>query len=715
MKKEDSKKLLKEGRVDFNPAKSKAELLILLLIFSCDSFSQVPINGFCKYQVFEFDSGYQKFIPLNYNDDSYTDLFFYNPADNHTLSLDANQNGKFGTKHKNILPQKFSDIQYLWDKQNKSYTYAFISRKNSTAGILRLNAEGFPDIESQVKFNTYPENLSTGDINGDSIPELLVSGSTFNGISLIYQEQKLREKKIIEKTSYSEAVFADLNNDGYSDIAAFEIFTNKLQFFYNNSQGNFNKVREISFSAPITSLQSADLNLDSYADLIFTNENSIGIFYGNYTSSYEDSVIINTKYKVDKFITGDYNRDGKIDIAYINKASGTLSLIFAKDERKFFPELIYVKKNTFRDIIPYYSKFINGIALLSNNGKFFLISNLASISEEARIVSGAYPTSISFFDRDNNGITDICFIDGYNKSLNLITRSSSGIPETWFTIPLFESEDAVIVNNKLPKEKSFFCFTRDKKLIEVIKIDFNNNDYHRSSIYTPGKIKDLKFKESTGKLYAAFTKDKALGVTIVSNDDGHYRDFTIPGIRKNVSDASLSVYNRTEVFYSTDDNPIKIGERILEENQKNSEVETDFINGYNMTLFAGNFLNKTNSALFGFLSSNDKNDLLFFLGPDAFVVSGKNGRTSSLRIKDKNQLFFGELRFNGPGRVCYFNPLQRNIKSLELTAGNKKILQNLLMDNINSRSFFIKNMNSRNFHLVYIDDVENCITIRELK
>lgn len=709
------KKLLKEGRVDFNPAKSKAELLIFLLVLTCDSFSQVPINGFCKYQVFDIDSGYQKFLPLSYNNDSYTDLFFYNPADKHVISLDGDQNGRFGTEHKSIMPQNFSDIQYLWDKQNKIYAYAFISRKHTSAGTLRFSTDGLPEAESQSKFNTYPENLSTGDINGDSIPELLVSGSTFNGISLIYREQKLREKKIIEKTGYSGAVLVDLNNDGYLDIAAFEMFTNRLQFLYNNSQGNFNKVREIPFSDPIISLQSTDLNLDSYADLIFTDENSIGILYGDFSSSYEDSAIIHTKYKVDKLITGDFNRDGRIDIAYINKTNGILSLIFANDDRKFFPELIYLKKNTFSDIIPYYSKFINGVAVLADDGKFYLISNLASISDEVSIVSGAYPTSVSFFDKDNNGINDFCFVDGYNKTLNLITRSSSGIPETWFSVPLFESETALIVNNKLPRDKTFFCYNRDKKLIEIIKVDFNKNKFSRSSVYAAGKIKDLKFKEGTGKLYAAFIKDKVLGVTIFSNDDGQYRDYTISGIRKNVSDAALSVYNKPEVFYSTDDNKIMIGERILEENQKKSEIETDFTNGYNITLFAGNFLNKNNSALYGFLTSNDKYDLLFFLGPDAFIVSDKNSNSLSLRIKDKNQLFFGELRFNGPGRVCYYNPMQRNIKSLELRDGNKKILRNLLVDNVNSRSFFIKNMNSRNFHLVYIDDNENCITIRELK
>ncbi len=707
--------LLKEGKTDFSPAKRITEILTFLAIFSFESIAQIPVNGFCKYQAFDIDSGYNKVLPLNYNDDSYTDLFFYNSSGDSVISLDGNQNGTFGDEHKIKMQEAISDITYLWNSSSKIYAYAFISRKQSTAGILKFNSSGYPELESTIKFNTYPENLSTGDINGDGSRELLISGSAFNGLSLVFQEQKLREQKIVEKTSFSDAIFVDLNNDGYPDISAFEIFSNKLQFWYNNSKGDFKKVREIPLNNPINSLQTTDLDLDSYADLILTNENSINIIYGDFASSYGDTVSINTRYGVDKLITGDFNRDGKIDLAYINRAKGILSLIFGKDERKFFPELVYLKRNNLNDIIPYYSKFINGIAALSNNEGFCLVSNLSSISDETNIIAGAYPTAVSYFDKDNNSINDLCFIDGYNKTLNLLIRSSSGIPGTWFPIPLFENESEIIVNNKLPHTKTFYCFTRDKKLIEIINVDFNKNEFKRSSVYTSGKIRDLKYQESTGSLFAAFIKDKNLGVTIFTNNQGHLSDRTISGIHKNISDAALSVNNLPEVFYTTGDDTIFAGRKMLTGNRKNMEFNTGITNPYAVTLFADNFINKNNSDLLGFLSSEDKSDLIFFLGNDVFTVSGQNTQPGILRIKDKNQLFFGALRFNGPGRLSYFNPIRQTIKYLELTDRNKRLSRNLLMENVNSRSFFIKNMNTRKFHLVYIDSDENCITIRELK
>lgn len=687
----------------------------MLIIFSCENFSQVPINGFCKYQAFKIDSGYHNLLPLNYNDDSYTDLFFYNPAGDSVISVDGSQNGKFGLYHKSKLQEALSDIHYLWNKDNKIYAYAFISRKQSSAGVLKFNNKGYPEIESRINFDTYPENLSTADINGDGIPELLVSGSTFDGMSIVYQEKELREKKLIEKTSYSEAVFTDLNNDGYPDIAALEIFTNKLQFFYNNSKGNFNRVREISFSAPVTYLQSTDLDLDSYADLIYCKDNSIGIDYGDFSSSYEDTLVINTNYKVDKFITGDFNRDGKIDIAYISGDEGVLSLIFAKDERKFYQELVYIKKDTLTDIIPYYSKFINGIITIDNNSRYYLISNLSSISDQVNLVSGAYPVAVSFFDKDNNSINDLCFTDGYNKSLNLILRNNSGIPETWIPIPLFESESVITVNNKPPDQKTFFCYKRGRKLIEIINVDFKKNEYKRRSVYSPGEIKDLKTAPNSGKFYAAYTKDKNLGVSIFTGNQGDYTSHSISEIRRNVSDAALSVYDKPEVIYSTFDDTITIGERQLENEQNNAEFNTGYSSKYSIKLIAGNILNQRNPGVYGFLSSENKTDVILFKASDTYIATEISGQPSGLRIKDKNQLFFGELRFHGPERVSYYNPALHNIKFLIPEKENKKIVRNLLMENVNSRSFFIKNMNTRKFHLVYINNDENCITIRELK
>ena len=331
------------------------------------------------------------------------------------------------------------------------------------------------------------------------------------------------------------------------------------------------------------------------------------------------------------------------------------------------------------------------------------------------MISGASPTAVSYFDKDNNGINDLCFIDGYNKTLNLILRDNSGVPDIWLPFPLFESENVIKVDNKLPQQKSFYCYSRGKKLIEIINVDFKKNEYERSSVYSPGEIRDIKISEDNGRIYSAFIKEKNLGVTVFTDNQGNYTSNTMSGIRSNVSDAALAVYDKPAVYYSTFDDTIMIGERVIESDKKNTEFKTNFTNDYKILLTAGDFLNKNNPGLYGFLSSENKNSRIFLAGKGVYIVSGIHGELAGLRIKDKNQLFFGELRFNGPGRICYYNPANATVKYLEPADGNGKLLRNLLMENVNSRSFFIKNMNTRKFHIVYINNIENCITIREFK
>ena len=343
-----------------------------------------------------------------------------------------------------------------------------------------------------------------------------------------------------------------------------------------------------------------------------------------------------------------------------------------------------------------------------------MISDLTSFSDSVSIIAGAYPTSISYFDKDNNGINDICFIDGFNRTLNLLIRNNSGLPEWWFSLPLFETESSVIVSNRNPRFKTFYCFTWDKKLIEVLTADLKNNIYSRNSLYSPGKIKDLKIKPGNDKLYAAFLKDDYLGVTIFTPRHGRYSAYSIKDIHKNVLDAALSVSGNAEVYYAAVENDsILIGEKFLETDRKESEISTGLNSDYRVLLYAGNFSKKRGSSLYGFLNSEKHNNLAFFLGPKDFIISRENSGIDDFRIIDKNQLFFGELRLNSSVKVYLLDDNLHAIYSLD--QGESKINHDLIAGDIFARSFFVKNMNTQAFHLVYINKNENCITIKELK
>ncbi|MHB8579672.1 MAG: hypothetical protein ACYDA4_07400 [Ignavibacteriaceae bacterium] len=421
MKKDVMRKRFKEEKQDLKTEVYSFYFFVFLFFFSAKIFPQVPINGFCKYNSCKIPEDFNSLITLNFNNDYYTDLVLFNPGINKIVSLAGKANGSFGKPYTSKIPLAITNIQNINEINSPVKRYAFTSRENRKVGIYSFTRSGRAILSRDIKFNSYPENISAVDINGNGKDELLISGPAFNGLSILYLTSKgIINKKIISGKSFSNAVFANLSNTGQSDIAAFNTMTNSLIFLYNNGNNNFKEVRSFKMNEKIHLLQSVDLNLDHYQDLIFAKGKSIVTMYGDFASTYNNVHIIKTDYYPDKIITGDFNKDGKIDIAYINYENSTLSILFGKGDEEFYPEIIYMCKSGLKNIIPYYSKFINGIEAISDKGDIYSITNFTSFSENVNLEVSPKPGTITFFDHGNNGIIDLCFIDSLTQSLDLL-------------------------------------------------------------------------------------------------------------------------------------------------------------------------------------------------------------------------------------------------------------------------------------------------------
>ncbi|MEO8399418.1 MAG: VCBS repeat-containing protein [Ignavibacteriaceae bacterium] len=711
------KKHYKGERTGLKIELNKTDILFIVLFLSQNIFSQIPLNGFCKYSSIPVDSGYNSFFTLNYNDDSYTDLFLYNSNNKKTVSL-SGDNNNFDKENVHDLPIEITKLQNFFDKNGKTKSYSFTSRKSRQIGLIKFDEKGRPEITSKLELNSYPENISVGDINNNGADEMLISGSNFEGLSVIFKkEDKLKEKKIIDKSIFSNAVLTDLSNDGYLDIAAFNVLTNSINFFYNSGNSNFKKVRSIQLNERISSLHSTDLNFDSYSDLIFVKGNAIDILYGDFSSAYQKEIILSTKNFPDKLTFGDFNKDGKIDIAYINFSESTLSIFFAKDDFEYYPELVYLKKENIKDMVPYYSKFISGLALLSSRGEIFTVTNLASISESPNITAGALPISIKNFDIDNNGIIDIAYLDKYTKTLNLLVRNSAGIPSSFYIFPLYESEEEILIDNSFVDKKTFYCYSPDKKLIEVLDINFLNNKISRNSLYAPGKIKNLKLKRVEEKvyLYCAYSKEEKLGMGIFEYKDQKFSLNNYPDLKNNFYTANISLVDEPSIFtWNIEKDSLKLSNIYFKNKNKNKNIfslsskNRGIVDSFLEDLF---YTNK--NVLLTFFKFETSKQLMIISGD--FSSTFKNVRAADLfSTKEKNKFFFGEIKFNGLKKLFVYNPEKKIINKAEFINRGKNIVISKVADNINLESFFVKNMTSKNYHLVYINKLNGCISIQQL-
>ena len=716
-------KHFKGGKIDLNTEsqlkvdssqckKNFFKILFTIFLFNSNFFfpqnlvndMKIPVNGFCKYKDFKTGRNYTSAFALNYNKDSYSDILLYSPLKKKIDLLTGFENGEFSEQDSIRVPYQFSNIQTIFNNKREVEGYAFASRRDRKAGLFRITKEKkFKNIAS-YNFSSYPENISVADIEGNGNPEMLISGGTFDGLSLLFLSgKKLTEKQLEKNTSYTDAIFVDLNNDDIPDISGFNLITNSLDFFYNYGNGDFRKVRSIPINNRISLLQSFDIDSDDYADLIFASNNSISVFYGDFRSSFEDTINISPLYHPDKIILGDFNKDGKIDIAYINYDEEILSVIYAKGNRQFYPEIIYMKKKGIRDIIPYYSKFINGIAGISIKGELFTITRLSSFSENADLTLGAGPSAITFFDNEDNGITDFCFIDAHTNSLVTLLRNNAGIPKFYSSFSLFQNHSEVTAYNISPNVKGFFCYSFNNKLIEAIIVNFSTNKVVRKTIYSHGGIMDLKIRKDEGgifSIYTAYRKSDLLGIDIFRYSDSNFvnenYEITIKDLVSNLAigtGKSVFFWQKTGDFlklYLKDFNRLQS----LPEEKFSLSLQTY----YKIIEFTGDLLNNENDVTISFFNSaND--DFAVVTSEKSSTVIKENERLTNLKVENKDQLFFGEMRSAGLKKLfVYHNSI---IDKYNFLNKGKELVSTDILKAMNLNRYFIKNMNLKYYHIVF--------------
>jgi hypothetical protein len=525
---------------------------------------------------------------------------------------------------------------------NKSKnTFVYSSRKARKVGVFKIVDNKKIFFTTSLAFNSYPENLSVADVNNDGKNEILVSGSAFNGLSILFiNNNKISEKKIVQDTIYPKAVFADVNSDSLSDIVAFNLLRNSLDFFYNQGDSTFYKARSINLTDKINNLCAADLNKDSYPDIIYSDPNSIHIIYGDFRNSYSKDVTLNTSYSADKIIFGDFNNDGKTDIAYFNFSAGIISIFYGKGSNDFFDELVFVEKKNLSDIAA--SKVKNQRALfgLTRSGELFSISSMKDFSINSKMILTPGPCKISLFNHYKT--VGYCLIDSSLKQLRIVLSDLNAVPVTIYSLPLIQNETNVLIRNLSPGTTGFFCYSKNQTSIEFYTVNFHSQSVDKRLVYTTAGINDLNVSTNQNKIasiiYTYQLKDK-FGVAEFINDNNKFQERKIFELDGELISSKIFHGDEKVVYFwiSKGDN-IKLYKKQLQDPYKETLVLTKSVK---------DFKNITN--LWTNISSPKKHSLISLVnaGKNSFIVLHDNNKFTSVKLNKSQQfLFSGDFRLS---------------------------------------------------------------------
>jgi len=125
------------------------------------------------------------------------------------------------------------------------------------------------------------------------------------------------------------AVVGDFNSDGILDLAFADSGSSALTVLLGNGDGTFTQQMGQPDSGQTTQfIATADMNGDGILDLILlSSSNTILIYLGNGDGTFQTPLEVGVGNGASQVAVGDFNNDGRPDLAVVNSADNTVSLL----------------------------------------------------------------------------------------------------------------------------------------------------------------------------------------------------------------------------------------------------------------------------------------------------------------------------------------------------------------------------------------------------
>ena len=249
--------------------------------------------------------------------------------------------------------------------------------------------------QTQGTLDYYGAGIAPGDFNGDGKLDLIVFFSDFGGsgfdVFLGNGDGTFQIGALYVSSGLTTAV-ADLNGDGVLDLAIPNYSAAQVGIFLGNGDGTFQSPVNYATGGQGESLVAADFNGDGKIDLaettyVYLGSTQISVLLGNGDGTFQAQV----SYPVSTYSTalhaGDFNGDGKLDLAITE--------------------------------IP--SQASNGnAAILLGNGD-------GSFQSETQFQAGINPISLDLGDFNNDGRLDLVVANALSSTFSIFLQSTVGV------------------------------------------------------------------------------------------------------------------------------------------------------------------------------------------------------------------------------------------------------------------------------------------------
>ena len=336
-----------------------------------------------------------------------------------------------------------------------------------------FNGDGIPDLALTVNFGNSltvllgngdgtfaasaspttgykPDFLAVGDFNGDGNPDLAVANDRVPSVTVLLGngDGTFRESQALETGSFCLSVaVGDFNGDGQLDLAVTdfsrpaELVSNDvdtISILLGNGDGTFAAagVNPATGSIPV-SIATGDFNGDGKLDLAVANYGSdaVTILLGQGDGSFTAAASPATGSEPTSLAVGDFNGDGKADLAVTDEGSNTVTILLGNGDGTFAAGASpgTGSKPSFVTVADFDGDGKPDLAVTnsgSNTAVVLLGNGDGTFTKTATASTGAHPLSVAAGDFNGDGKPDLAAANLDSNSVTVLLTETEAATAT---------------------------------------------------------------------------------------------------------------------------------------------------------------------------------------------------------------------------------------------------------------------------------------------
>ena len=287
----------------------------------------------------------------DFNGDGRTDLAIANSEDNDVSVLLGNGDGTFQDQVTYPVgrdPDAIVAGDFTGDGRTDLAVANYI---DDDVSVLLNNGNGTFQDQKTYAVGRDPHAIVTGDFTGDGRTDLAVANAFGQDVSVLLNkgDGTFQDQKTYPVGIYPDAIVAgDFNGDGRTDLAVANggswdsngnpiPGTGTVSVLLGNGDGTFqDQVTYVVGSCP-EALVAGDFNGDGRTDLAVANayDDDVSVLLNKGDGTFQDQKTYPVGVWPDAIVAGDFNGDGRTDLAVANEADNTVSVLLGNGDGTF--------------------------------------------------------------------------------------------------------------------------------------------------------------------------------------------------------------------------------------------------------------------------------------------------------------------------------------------------------------------------------------------